>query len=284
MADQELISDRIRDVGDGLVLGFPIETADVANQQINTVRLYFFRVASQTRYFQRYTSLSDIASDATTPLNGYDYLGNTGVGSGDDIFRISTDDWHLMQFGFATAHPDLHVYTAVSPASNGNPAQDRTGQGEDITPGSDERGYFDLAHIDDQYDPPADTERLSFRNDKDGEFLQWAFYNDGDNTLSGGDLDFYLTGRGYKLQPVVEEEMQTVMLQSALASPNTPTMDTVYTQIGGLTNYTFGTEEPEGWGTVRESEPAFTTTFNLEDVGPPWGRGSSQQTVQVSGD
>lgn len=292
MADQETISERVRGVGDGLVLGFPIETADVAGQTIDTVRLYFFRVASETRYFQRYTQLSSITSGSTSPTNGYDYLGSSGVGSGDDIFRESTDDWHLLHFGFATSHPDLQVFSGVSPSANGNPAQDRTGQGEDIVPGTDDRGWFSQRQIDDQYDPPVETELVSFRNDNDGEFLQWGFFNDGSSTLSGEDLDLYLTGRGYKLQPVVNADMQTLMLQTALASMPEPRLDTIYHQVGGVNNYTLGTEEPSAWRDVRESEEAFTTTFNLEDVGPPWpgiGRGGSggrgeSQAMQINND
>lgn len=266
----ETITERVRGVGDGLILGFPIESTDVAGHDIETVRLYFFRVASETRYFQRYTSLSSIASGSTTPSDAFDYLGDTGVGSGSDIFRLSTDDWQIQHFGFATNHPDLQVFTAVSPHSNGDPAQDRTGQGEDIEPGTDDRGYYEQAQIADQFDPPASTERVSFRNDNDGEFLEWAFHNDGSNTLSGSELDLYFTGRGYKLQPVTSEEMQKLMVQTALASLPEPTLDTIYHQVGGVNNYTLGTEEPDAWESVRESEPSFTQTFNIEELGPPW--------------
>lgn len=277
----ELLSERVRDVGDGLILGFPIEDTSIANQDIDTVRLYFFRVSSQTRFFQKYTSLSSINSGSTTPSSGYAFLGDSGADSGSDIFRMSTDDWQLMHFGFATNHPDMEVFTAVSPAANGNPAQDRTGQGEDITPGTDDRGWFAQGQIDDKFDPPAFTERVSFRNDKDGEFLKWAFHADGTN-LSGNQLHLYFTGRGYKVQPVTDPVVQRIMLQTALANLEEEELDTIYHQVGGVTQYTLGSEEPDDWKAVRQDEPAFTTTFNVEEMGPPWppvgGRGPPEET------
>jgi len=269
MAMAQAMSDRVRDVGDGLILGFPISTTEVAQQDLETVRLYFFRVSSQTRYFQKHTSLSSINSGNTSPSNGFDYLGDGGVGSGSDIFRMETDDWHVMHFGFATNHPDLEVFTAVSPSANGNPAQDRSGQSEDISPGTDDRGWVAQAQIDERYDPPDFTERVSFRNDNAGEFLEWAFYADGTN-LSGNELDLLFTGRAYKLQPVTDVKVRKLMLQTALASVEEPALDTIYTQIGGVNNYTLGSEEPDSWETVRQREQAFTAEFNVEEIGPPW--------------
>lgn len=271
----ELMTERVRDVGDGLILGFPIETTTVAAEDLETVRLYFFRVASETRYYQRYTSLSSIASGSTTPTNGYDFLGDTGVGSGDDIFRVETDDWHLMHFGFGTRHPDLQVFQAVSPQANGNPAQDRTGQGEDIVPGTDDRGWVSSELIEDRFDPPAFTERVSFRNssNQSGDFLQWAFFNDGTSQLSGADLDLFFVGRGYKVQPITNPEVQRLMMQTALASIEEPTLDTVFHQVGGVNSWNLGSEEPDSWGNVRQREDAFTATFNVAELGPPWRRG-----------
>jgi len=77
MAMAQAMSDRVRDVGDGLILGFPISTTEVAQQDLETVRLYFFRVSSQTRYFQKHTSLSSINSGNTSPSNGFDLVVST---------------------------------------------------------------------------------------------------------------------------------------------------------------------------------------------------------------
>lgn len=250
----ELMSERVRDVGDGLILAFPITDTTIAGEAINTTRLYFFRVGSETRYFQRYSSLSNITSGSSTPTNGYGWLGDTGVDSGSDIFRMSTDDWQVMHFGFGTTHPDLQVFQAVSPVANGNPAQDRTGQGEDITPGTDDRGWVASPQITDKYDPPAFTERVAFRNDRNGEFLLWAFYNDGANTLSGAELDLFFTGRGYVTQPVTDSDVQDEMLRMAQQRPSDPTIDTVLHQVGGVTDYQLGTEEPDSWGETPEMQ------------------------------
>lgn len=273
----EVMSERVRDVGDGLILAFPITDTTVAGQTIRTVRLYFFRVGSQTRYFQRYQSLSSINSGSTTPTSGYDFLGDTGVGSGSDIFRIQNDDWHLMHFGVGPSHPDLQVFHAVNPNANGNPAQERDGENEDITPGTDDRGWYSMKQIDDKYDPPAFTERVSFRNDRDGEFLRWAFFNDGPNQLSGSDLDLFFTGRGYKVQPVTRQQVQNTMLDMALRRPDEPVIDTIMHQVGGINTYTFGSEEPDSWGDVD-----FTQDFNIENLSPGGGQAGGGRRARAT--
>lgn len=262
------MSERVRDVGDGLILAFPIADTEVAGATVETVRLYFLRIGAETRYFQKYTALANIAAGNTTPTTGYGYLGDTGVDTGDDIFRIETDDWHLMHFGVGTSHPDLEVFYAVSPRANGDPAQDRTGTGEDITPGTDDRGWISEVHIPDRYDPPAFTERVAFRNDDSGEFLQWAFHNDGGAQLAGNELDLYLTGRGYKTQPVTDPETQDLMLQMALSRPADPVLDTIIHSVGGITQYTLGTEEPDEWKTVRQQDPGMSRTFTIDEFPP----------------
>jgi hypothetical protein len=259
------MSERVRDNGDGLILAFPTQKTTVEGEELQTTRLYFFRVGSHTRYFQRYTALSSINSGNSTPGGGgFDFLGDTGVGSGSDIFRVETDDWHAMHFGVGLEHPDLHVWHAVSPNSNGNPGQDRTGTDEDIDTTTDDRGWYSSKQIEDRYDPPAFTERVSFRNssNRTGEFLQWAFHNDGAGTLSGSDLDLLFTGRSYKLQPVTSQETQREMLEMALRQPDNPTIDTVMHQVGGVNNYRLGSEEPDSWGDI----PEMRMTVNVQEL------------------
>lgn len=269
----ETMSDRVRDVGDGLIMAFPITNVNVAGQtDLKTVRLYYFQVSRQTRYYQEYTSLSNITSGSQSPSSGFDYLGDTGVGSGDDIFRMENDDWHLMHFGVGTNHPDLHVFHAVSPKSNGNPAQERNGQDEDIVPGTDDRGWYSSVHIPDKYDPPAFTERVSFRNSDSGEWLQWAFDNDGASTLSGGNLTLFFSGRGYKVHPVTNRQKQDLMLQMALRRPDDPQIDTILHSVGGVNNMDLGTGEPDAWANVD----LMKRDFNAEEfqiVPPPGGGG-----------
>lgn len=267
----ETMSERVRDIGDGLILAFPITQTQVANQSgLDTTRMYFFRVARETRFRQKYTSLANIAGDGTTPSSGYDWLGDTGVNSGSDIFRIETDDWHLQHFGVGTNHPDLEVFYAVSPDANGNPAQDRTGDGEDITPGTDDRGWYSSKEISDQWDPPAFTERVAFKNNQNGEFLHWAFHNDlSSTTLSGSDLHLFFTGRGYKVQPVTNGAMQDTMLEMALRRPDDPEIDTIMHTVGGVNTYTLGSEEPDSWGEVEE----MTRDFNVQAIAGGGGGG-----------
>lgn len=253
------MSERVRDVGDGLILAFPITEVDAAGlSDLVTSRLYFLRVAAETRYFQKYTALSSITSGSTSPTSGYDYLGDTGVGAGSDIFRMENDDWHLMHFGIGTQNPNLEVFYAISPNANGNPAQERNGTGEDITPGTDDRGWFSQVHIDDAYDPPALTERVSFRNDNDGQFLQFAFHNDGGATLSGSELHLLITGRGYKAHPVTDRATQDEMLRMAMSRPSDPTIDTIIHAVGGVNKYQLAREEPDEWSDVPSMHRDFT--------------------------
>lgn len=263
----EPMSERVRDVGDGLILAFPQGDTRIEGKRLETVELFFFRVSSAARYFQRYTALGNITSGSTSPTDGYDYLGDTGVGTGSDIFRVEEDDWHLLHFGFGTSHPDLQVFSTVSAKSNGDPAIDRTGSAEDIVPGTDDRGWVASPHIENIYDPPALTERVSFKNNSDGEFLEWAFHNDGPNTLSGGDLELFFTGRGYKVMPVPDREMQDLMLEMALRRPRDPVIDSIYHQVGGVGAYTLGTNEPDSWNDMD----SFKRTFRVDDL-PGQGR------------
>lgn len=277
----ELMSERVRDVSDGLILGFAIDDTAVAGQSdLTTTRLYFFRVGAETRYLQRYTSLSNITSGSSTPSGGgFDFLGDSGVGSGSDIFRIEEDDWHLMHFGVGPTHPDLHVWHAISPKSNGNPAQARTGESEDIDTTSDDRGWYSSKQIDDKYDPPAFTERVAFRaSSNTGEFLQWGFHNDGGSTLSGGDLDLIFTGRGYKAQPVTDQDLQDEMLRMALQRPDEPTIDTILNVIGGVNKWELGTLEPDAWSDV----PEMTRTFSVEEFAFAGGGGQRQPAAARS--
>jgi len=277
----ETMSERVRNIGDGLILAFPVDEAEVSGQTINTMRLYFFRVAEKTRYYQEYTSLSSIAGNSTTPSSGYGYLGDSGVDSGSDIFRVESDDWRVMHYGVGTNHPDLRVFNAVDPKANGNPAQSRTGSGEDITPGSDARGFYTGKQIADRYDPDSFTERVAFRNSSNntGQFLLWAFENPTSSQLAGNDLTLYFTGGGYTLQPVVDPDVQETMLRMSQTRPDEPAIDTIMHVVGGITNYNLGSQEPDSWKDVREKTPGLTQEFNAAKIG---SQGDSDKTVSVT--
>lgn len=255
----ETISSRVRDIGDGLILAMTITDTTVAGyENMITSRLYFFRVAAQTRYYQEYNQLANITSGSQLPTSvDYDYLGDSGIGSGSDIFRMENDDWHMMHFGVGPTHPDLEVFHAISPSANGNPAQERNGEDEDIIPGTDDRGHYSAKTIPNKYDPPAFTERVSFRTDTDGEFLQWAFDNVGSNTLSGSDLELIFTGRGYKVQPVTDSREQAIMLQMAMTRPQDPLIDTIIHPVGGVNRWQLGSLEPDDWKTLDEMHQDF---------------------------
>lgn len=262
--EEQTMSDRTLGVGDGLILGVPEAEVNAAGQKIKSVNLYFFWVGSRNRYFRKYTNLSSITSGSTAPsgTGTYDYLGDSGVGSGTDVFQMYSYDWRVLHFGFAARSPDLQIWKAVSPKGNGEPSEDRKGNDEDIVPGTDNRGWYSRRQVSNLYDPPASTERVAFRNDKQGQFLQWAFYNDGPNTLSGSELDLFFTGAGYWLQPVTQQEVADEMLESALSSSGESDIRTIYHQVGGLQDYNLGTQTPKSWEEVQKSTPAFTREFD----------------------
>lgn len=257
----ETIDDRVRDVGDGLIIAFPLtgESGDtiIGGRSLATVQAYFFRVARANRYYQEYTQIGALNADTNANNGNFAFLGDTGLDTGNDILRVEEDDFHVTHFGYGTLDPNFRVYEAVSPAQGGTHAINRDGQGDFVSVG-DDRGFITSRDIDDARDPPAETERISFRNDDDGEFLQFGFRADGQQ-VADGNTDLLLSGRGYRLLPVRSGEMQDIMLEMALTRPETPEIDTIITQVGGISDYRLGSEEPDEWG----NSFARTLTFGL---------------------
>lgn len=238
--------ERVRDPGHGFIIGFPTTNTERRTGDgtfnLDTLEAYFFRVAKSQRFYYEYDQLGSFTDGET---RDFDYLGSGGLGSGDDILRVGEDDFHVYHFGFAPESPDLNVYTAVNPSSSSDKALARRGRDIGPQPG-DPSGFFNTRRADSAYDPPAETERVSFRNDKDGEFLEFAF--EATDDIAAGNDTLYLTGRGYKLLPVTDTETQEKMVE-VVAGNNIEdsSLPTIITQVGGLGDYELGTERPDNW-------------------------------------
>lgn len=247
MHDGENMSDRVRDPGHGLIIGMSTEENVSANRQtVQTYKAYFFKVTKSAPFYYFWDELGALNSGQSSD---YTYLGDSGHGVGEDVLRVEEDDFIAYQFGYAPEDPNLRVYEAVSPAGTPNRALDRQGEPtypDPTTPATSD--YFMSRFTEDKYDPPASTERVSFRNDDDGQFLQFGFYADAD--VDAANAALHLVGRGYQLVPVTDTGTQDQMLSLVTGEQNATEADappTVMTTVGGLPTFKLGTERPDEW-------------------------------------
>jgi hypothetical protein len=233
---------RVRDPGHGVIIGFPTDATNKVGVDLDTLKTYFFRVARTQRLYYEYDNIGALNEGDTVDFG---YLGDTGIGSGNDVLRVGEDDFHAYHFGFSPEDPNLNVYTSVSPSSSTDKALSRRGRDNGPSPG-DPRGFFSSRRAGNVYDPPAETERVSFRNDKDGEFLEFGFEATDDITEENSTL--HVIGRGYKLLPVTDTDTQDRMLDVVLSGDTEDAdLPTIITQVGGLGSYDLGTETPDSW-------------------------------------
>lgn len=242
----ERLSDRLLDQRGGLILGFPsIEASTGGVSELGSVRAYFFRVARvATLTYDPYDQIGSLSDGETV---GFDYLGDTGVGSGDDIFRISRDDFQVYHFGVAPNTPDLRMYYSVDPQRAGDRAFEYETDAQDVSPG-DDRGFSDGRMVGDRFDPPVRTERVAIRNEKEGRFLQFGF--EATEALTATETELTVTGRSYKLFPVTDADTQDAMLAQATAPTHDAehtTFPVTYHQFGGIQTWSLGTERPDDW-------------------------------------
>jgi len=109
---KKYMSDVTLGPGDNLVIVFPegndarIEMEKGGILGVPYGRAFFFKVvlASQLRF--HYDLFDTLA--ALTGLD-YDYLGDTGHGTGNDILRIQDDDWWIYHFGYSPLQDSLRV-------------------------------------------------------------------------------------------------------------------------------------------------------------------------------
>lgn len=261
------LAQRVRDPGHGFIVGFPTTSTKRSTGdgrfKLGTLEAYFFRVARSQSLYYEYDELGSFADGET---RDFDYLGGGGLGTGDDVLRVGDGDFHAYHFGYAADSPDLNIYTAVAPSSESNKALSRRGRDRGPQPG-DATGFFNSRRASSKYDPPSETERVAFRNDKDGEFLEFGF--EATDDIAAANSTVYLTGRGYKLLPVTDKETQDKMLEVALSEDSDDAdLPTVLTQVGGLKSYELGTERPDNWNA------AFSQRLDYAEVGTSTPRSS----------
>jgi len=241
--DSVRMDDRVRDAGEGLIVAFPEKNASIEGESLDTLKAYFFKVAEQQRFYYRY---SDLGSFNAGESSDFAYLGDTGHGTGDDVLRMHNDDFHVLHFGVGLESTDLRVYEKVDPSSGSNTALDYSGSSDNADPTvPSDFGYYNGAMVDDRYNPNAFTERVAFRNDKEGEFLQYGFY--ADDALTTTESDLHLVGRGYKLLPVTDSDTQDKMQRAINVPDDQAEVPTTLVIEGGLEQYNPGTQTPDDW-------------------------------------
>ena len=210
------ISEVLLNAGDNLVVLFPEEnTAEVNIGKQGAIgvplaRAYFFKVSVASRLVRIYDLFDPLA-----PQTGvtYNYLGDTGHGSGNDILRLSEDDWWAYHFGYSPLQDSLRVYRRIGNQPNETGWEYVTPDRPDPTRG-DPYGFIRGVEVEDYYDPPVKTETLAFRNDKAGQLWQFGLYNEHPELTI--DPAILIVGKAYRLIPIVDK---SVMLKILYGEP-----------------------------------------------------------------
>jgi len=207
------ISEVLLNGGDNLVILFPQENTaevDIGKQGkigVPLARAFFFKISVASRLVRIYDLFNALASETGVT---YNYLGDTGHGSGNDILRLSEDDWWAYHFGYAPLQDRLRIYRRIGNQPNETGWEYVTPDRPDPTQG-DPYGFIRGVEVEDYYDPPVETETLSFRNDKDGELWQFGLYNEHPELTI--DPSMLIVGKAYRLLPIVKtSEMLKVLL------------------------------------------------------------------------
>jgi hypothetical protein len=250
-SQDETISERVLDNGEGLIVQFPVTEAPdirVGAQSIPSVRAYFFKVAKSIDFTWSYTQLGSFNANGS---QDYDYLGDTGIGSGDDVLRLENDDFKVYHVGFGLNSPSLRVYQTLDP-SNPMRAVDHSNQNEPDPTAGDNFGFYDGKMQDNKFDPPAHTERVAIRNNSSGKLLKFGFH--AENAVADGNSDIEIMGKTYELRPVTDPDEQEFMLQqnNLRRAGVTPQLKVVSTQVGGIFPWTLGESLPNGWNDLED--------------------------------
>jgi len=211
------MSEVLLETGDNLIIVFPepgdaeVEVGRKGHLGVPYGRAFFFKVilASKLRYhYDLFNNLSPLAGVT------YNYLGDAGHGAGNDILRIGNDDWWMYHFGYSPLQDTLRVYRKV------NARHSETGF-EYTTPDrpnpalGDPYGYIKGAQVFNWFDPPAETETVMFRNDRDGELWWFGLYNEHQDLEI--DPALWVDGKAYRVDPIVDVESMEKLLKGAPA-------------------------------------------------------------------
>lgn len=253
------MSDRVRDVGEGLIVAFPSKKASLVGETIQALEGYFFKVSVSERFYYEYTQLGAFNNGDSLD---YGYLGDTGHNAGDDVLRLYNDDFHAYHFGVGLESTDLRVYEKVDPSSVGNNGLDYAGQDGSPDPTDPSSwGYYNGAMVEDKYDPDSFTERVGFRNDRSGEYNQFGFY--ADDAIASGNANLHLVGRAYKLLPVQDSDERDSMLDAIHQPDDDADIPTTLVASGGMGNFDPGTQLPDEWDNTFSEVLTFNTNAQV---------------------
>ena len=251
MAKQWKISNRLLDEGDNFILLFPTESAKIGKHGVTIGRGFFFKVLSWDRFILEYDHLTAI--DAGSGVD-YNYLGESGLGSGDDVLRIKDDEWWLYHFGFSMSADPIRVYRRMAGRLALGGFEYHEADEPDPTNG-DDYGYVLGAEVDDTYDPPAYTETVCwYTGETDKPLWEWGFYNEHPTKQLTGKL--ILVGRQYKVIPITKPDIQRDMIAGRI--PRT------IISVGGLRVTREEAFIPDDWKNFNEHTVAFTELTGVE--------------------
>ena len=246
------MSDVLLYTGDNLILLFPTKEAGaVAGESPPAGRAFFFKILAASRLNQVYKQILTAETQthylATQTGIDYGYLGDAGIGSGDDILRIEDDPWWMYHFGYAPLQDSLRVYKKleIGPAMTGWEYRIRDQPDPEA---GDDYGFIKGAEVVNYFDPPVETETIAFRSKEEGKLWQFGYYNESDEQRIHPVM--YIPGRAYKVIPIVREDTMRSMLVGRIPR-RLITMD-------GLHAYTEETVIPREWKAVgNELEVTF---------------------------
>lgn len=250
--EKKQMSDVLLYTGDNLILLFPTKTAGaVAGQSPPAGRAFFFKILAADRLNQVYKQI--LAAETNTNYLAkqtgldYDYLGEDGLGDGDDVLRIEDDPWWLYHFGYAPLQDSLRVYKKLEIGPNITGWEYRIRDEPDPEAG-DDYGFIKGAEVVNYWDPPVETETIAFRSKEAGKMWQFGFYNESDELRIHPILN--VVGRAYKLIPIIHEDTMRKMLIGKIPRR--------LITIDGLHSYTEETIIPREWKAVgNEVEVTF---------------------------
>jgi hypothetical protein len=250
----ERMSDRLLDIGENLIVAFPVKEYDVPISETKTISAqtslcYVFRVSAWYPFYYEWDKLGALSKGGYSGLN---YLGETGHGSGDDILRIERDDFQVYHVFLAPDDPNVRIYRSISPVGSVLSALDRKVSSDlaSVSSGSKFDCYTGKQVVD-KFNPTSIAENLVFRagSSDSGKSFQWGFYA---IESIPSTYTFYLIGRSYKLIPVTDETMRKKIIIESMLPADKQERRTISITIGGLAkpNFSLSKFVPDDWDIV----------------------------------
>jgi len=202
------ISERILKPGDNLVL--VVQTGDARinirgrNFEVDKATAYFFKVLQVSQLHRKWegpTLDSGSGSD-------YNYLGDTGHGTGNDILRIKDDPWIIYHYAIGVAYNHLWVYPMHFNEETCG-LEYLVADQPDPTNG-DPYGYIPGHEIENFDDPSIQLEGVSWHSDQESTAIHYGFYNNDTIKLK---VLLNIRGATYSVHPIADPDIQMKILR-----------------------------------------------------------------------